>query len=230
MGLFNRISDIISANLNELTEGLEDPEKMLKQAIREMVESIGSATTQTAKSMANEKRLSRELQRNREQVDRWRQRALQAVEAGDDDLAKKAITRKNEHKKLTLALEDQIATAREASAMLKHQLEGMKAKLSEAKRSLASLTARQRAANFRKQMASQDAEIYTAVKEDAFAKFDRMKNKVEQAEAEAEAMAELRSSDVAVASVDDEDVFSNDDNLDVSAELAQMKAKLEKNN
>ncbi len=133
MGLFKRISDIISANLNELTEGLEDPEKMLKQAIREMEESIGSATTQTARSMANEKRLSRELHRNQEQAGRWQRRAAQAVEAGDD-LAKKALTRKNEHQKLMLALEDQIATAREASSMLKHQLEGMKAKLSEAKR------------------------------------------------------------------------------------------------
>ena len=228
MGLFKRISDIISANLNELTEGLEDPEKMLKQAIREMVESIGSATTQTAKSMANEKRLARELHRNQEQADRWQQRASQAVAGGDDELAKKALTRRNEHQKLTLALEDQIATALESSAMLKHQLEGMKAKLSEAKRSLASLTARQRAANFRKQMACQDAGICTEVEENAFAKFDRMKNKVEQAEAEAEAMSELRSSDAVVVSVDDEDVFSNDDDLDVSAELAQMKAKLEK--
>ena len=225
MGLFKRISDIISANLNELTEGLEDPEKMLKQAIREMEESIGEATTQTAKSMANEKRLSRELQRNQEQAQRWQQRASQAVEAGDDDLAKKALTRKNEHQKLTLALEDQIATARESSAMLKHQLEGMKAKLSEAKRSLASLSARQRAANFRKQMASQDIGVSSEVEEGAFTKFDRMKAKVEQAEAEAEAMAELRSSDVAAVSLADEDVFSSDDDLDISAELAQMKAK-----
>ena len=228
MGLFKRISDIISANLNELTEGLEDPEKMLKQAIREMEESIGEATTQTAKSMANEKRLSRELQRNQEQAQRWQQRASQAVEAGDDDLAKKALTRKNEHQKLMLALEDQIATARESSALLKHQLEGMKAKLSEAKRSLASLSARQRAANFRKQMASQDIGVSSEVEEGAFAKFDRMKAKVEQAEAEAEAMAELRSSDVAAVSLADEDDFSSDDDLDVSAELARMKAKLEK--
>ena len=228
MGLFKRISDIISANINELTEGLEDPEKMLKQAIREMEESIGEATTQTAKSMANEKRLSRELQRNQEQAQRWQQRASQAVEAGDDDLAKKALTRTNEHQKLTLALEDQIATARESSAMLKHQLEGMKAKLSEAKRSLASLSARQRAANFRKQMASQDIGVCSEVEEDAFAKFDRMKNKVEQAEAEAEAMAELRNSGVAAVAIDDEDDFSSDEDLEVSAELARMKSKLEK--
>ena len=65
MGIFQRISDILSANMNELTEQFEDPEKMLKQAIREMEDSIAEVTQQTAKAMAHEKTLSRELERNR---------------------------------------------------------------------------------------------------------------------------------------------------------------------
>ena len=79
MGIFTRISDILSANLNEITEQFEDPEKMLKQAVREMEASIGEVTGQTAKAMANEKTLTRELQRNRTQQEQWQSRAEKAV-------------------------------------------------------------------------------------------------------------------------------------------------------
>ena len=77
MGVFKRISDIISANLNDLTEQFEDPEKMLKQAVREMEGSISDVTQQTAKAMANEKTMSRELERNRSQAQQWQERAAE---------------------------------------------------------------------------------------------------------------------------------------------------------
>jgi phage shock protein A len=220
MGFFKRISDIVSANLNDMAEEFEDPEKMLRQAIREMEESISEVTQQTAKAMANEKTLNRELERNQAQADEWQKRAVTAVDAGDDELAKKALTRKGEHAKLVSALEDQLESAREASIALRRQLDGMKAKLSEAKRNLATLAARKRAADFRKKMDSQAAGVSTDVDYDAFAKFDRLKNKVEQAEAEAEAMAELRSSNrEAPPSVED----LHEEDLDVAAELAELK-------
>ena len=193
MGVFRRISDIISANLNELTEGLEDPEKMLKQAIREMEETIAEVTNQTAKAMANETTLSRELERNRAQQRQWQERAEHAVTSGDDELARKALTRKNEHERLVTALEDQLRAAQEAGASLRRQLAAMKAKLAEARRNLATLSARQRAADFRKKMERRAVGVTSEIDDSAFAKFDRMKAKVEQAEAEAEALAELRA-------------------------------------
>ena len=226
MGLFKRINDIISANLNELTEGFEDPEKMLKQAIREMEESIADATTQTAKALANEKILAKELANNERQADKWQQRAQQAVEAGDDELARKALVRKQEHDKLVVALEDQLTLAREASQGLRRQLDAMKAKLAEAKRNLSTLSARQRAANFRKKMQSVGTEVYTELDEDAFAKFDRLRSRVEQAEAEAEAMAELHTP--GAVDVDLEQEFAEDEGAEVDAELAQLKRSLRK--
>jgi phage shock protein A len=224
MGLFKRISDIISANLNELTEQCEDPERMLKQAIREMEESIAEATTQTAKAMASEKTLARELERNRAQQVQWEDRAAKAVEAGDDDLARKAIARKNEHQKVVSALEDQQEAAREASTSLRRQLEAMQAKLAEAKRSLATLSARKRAADFSKRMDMQAAGLGTAADDCAFAKFDRLKERVEQAEAEAEALHELRGQRGALPAEAEEP----HENLDVAAELAELKRKLKK--
>jgi len=223
MGIFKRISDILSANLNDLTEGFEDPEKMLRQAIREMEESIASATQETAKALANEKVLSKELKNNQTQGQKWQSRAEQAVESGDDDLAKKALKRKNEHDKLVTALEDQMDSAQGATQSLRRQLEGMKAKLSEAKRNLATLSARQRAADFRKKMQTVGSEFQSDLDENAFAKFDRLKSRVEQAEAEAEAMAEL--SGKPVTDLDLEEEFASDESAEVDAQLAEMKKK-----
>ena len=225
MGVFKRISDIISANLNDLTEGFEDPERMLKQAVREMEETIAEVTNQTAKAMANETTLSRELERNQVQQQQWQGRAEKAVEEGNDDLARKALARKNEHEKLVAALKDQLEAAQEASTSLRCQLAGMKAKLAEGKRNLATLSARKRAADFRKKMDTQAAGVASDVDDSAFAKFDRMKAKVEQAEAEAAAMAELRGMEAGGTA---EDVEAPEEDLDVSAELAELKRKLRK--
>ncbi|MGO8747610.1 MAG: PspA/IM30 family protein [Thermoguttaceae bacterium] len=225
MGIFSRISDIISANFNEMADNFEDPEKMLKQAIREMEESIADATQQTAKAMANEKTLARELQRNRQQAGVWQSRAEAAVAAGDDDLARKALVRRREHEDLAAALEDQSQSANQAAVTLKRQLDAMRAKLAEAKRSLATLTVRKRAADFRKQVECQVAGLTPEIDESAFAKFDRLKAKVEQAEAEAEALAELRSG-VEAPPPSREELAETPS--DVAAELAEMKRKLRK--
>jgi phage shock protein A len=220
MGIFKRIGDIISANLNDMTEHFEDPEKMLKQAIREMEESIADLTQQTAKVMANEKTVSRELERNRQQSAQWQDRAAKAVDAGDDDLARRALSRKKEHEKLIAALEDQLKAAEESTAVLRRQLDAMRAKLAEAKRTQATLAARQRAADFHKRLDAQAIGAAAGVESDAFAKFEKLKSKVEQVEAEAEAMAELRRSQPGAA-VPLEETAGGD--LDVDAELAEMK-------
>lgn len=226
MGIFKRISDIVSANMNDLTEQFEDPEKMLKQATREMEDSIAEVTQQTAKAMANEKTLARELERNKSQREQWQERAVKAVDAGDDDLARKALARKNEHEKIVAALEDQLEAAREGSSTLQRQLAAMQAKLAEAKRNLSTLSIRKRSADLRKKMDAQAAGLGASIDDTAFAKFDRLQAKVEQAEAEAEAVAELRAKQAGAAPEDVSEVSGKE--LDVAAELADLKRKLKR--
>lgn len=157
MGLFKRIGDIISANLGEMADQFEDPEVMLKQAVREMEESIREATQETARALANQKKLAKELARNQSEVGQWQSRAEKAVESGDDELARKALSRKREHEKLAVALDDQMTAAKDAAQTLRHQLEAMKAKLTEAKRNLSTLAARNKAAQVRKKVYTQSA-------------------------------------------------------------------------
>ncbi len=230
MGIFQRFSDIISANLDEIAEGFENPEQMLKQAIREMDASIDSATKETAKALANSKLLRRELAKNQTQASEWEKRAEQAVSSSDDELAKRALKRRNEHEKLAAALGDQLQSADSATTSLRRQLEAMKAKLAEAKRSLATLSARQRAAQFRKKMEMVGASVCSELDDDAFAKFDRLRSRVEQAEAEAEAFAELRGSSAgpsaAANGADVEAEFEQERSDTIDAQLALIKKKL----
>ena len=227
MGIFQRISDIVSANFNDLVEEYEDPEKMLRQAIREMEEAIGTAKPDVARAMASEKTVAKELASNEAQVAVWTRRAETAVEAGDDDLARKAITRKKEYEKIAAALRDQHEAAVEASQTLRRQLEAMQAKLKDAQRRLGTLTARQKAAQVRAKVAQSQAGLTPELDQDAFNKFDRLARKVEMAEAEAEALSELARSERDLGKAG-EDLESVEEISDTEAELLELKKKMKK--
>ena len=146
MGLFKRVSDIISANLNDLIERFEDPEKMLNQVISELETAIGDAKREVVKAMAGEKLVRKQLTDYERQAEEARARAVRAVEKGDDRLARKALTRKQESLTVAAALKDQLALSTETSQTLRRQLEAMHVKLAEARRRLVAFTARQRVA------------------------------------------------------------------------------------
>lgn len=154
----------------------------------------------------------------------WSGRAAAAVEAGDDALARKALTRKREYEKIAAALRDQHEAAAEASNTLRRQLEAMQAKLSEAERRLGTLVARKKAADIRSKAA--ETGIDPQLEKDAFAKFDRVSRKVEMAEAEAEAMSELAKQERAISGAEAElDTTSDDYDVDIEAELLELKRK-----
>jgi phage shock protein A len=223
MGMFKRISDILSANLNEMVDHWEEPDKMLRQAIREMELTIDDSKRSVAKAMANEKLVGKELLENQRQAREWNTRAETAVEAGDDALARKALSRKQEHDRLAAALLDQYTAAQEASVTLRRQLDAMHAKLADAKRRLGTLEARKKAADVRARV--QMAHFDPKLNDDAFAKFDRLREKVEMAEAEADALRELSTSP---GPTDEWPDAVKCQDADIDADLAELKMKLRK--
>lgn len=221
MGLFQRVNDIISANLNEMVEKFEDPETMLKQAIREMESSIAEARREVVQVMASEKLVSKNVADNQRQARAWEEQATRAMQAGDERLARKALTRKQEHGKVSAALKDQLSATTEASLTLRRQLEAMQAKLAEAKRRLGAFSARKKAAavNARLEHAVKDVQIDNG----AFEKFDRLRQKVERLEAEADALRELDTG-----AEPEADVETIDGDLGIDLELEALKKKLAK--
>ncbi len=95
--LFKRINDVITANISDLVDRVEDPEKMIKQIIREMEENIGRAKEGVVDAIASEKTLQQNVDRHRREAKTWQENARTALKDGKDDLARQALVRKNEH-------------------------------------------------------------------------------------------------------------------------------------
>jgi phage shock protein A len=220
--IFKRINDIISANINDLIDRVEDPERMIKQIIREMEESINRAKEGVIDAIASEKRLQKDLEHHRRQSAEWLHKAEEALNAGQDDLARMALTRKKEHDNILKALEPSWESAKTTSAHLKAQLHALEAKLEEARRKRSSLVARQRAAEARQYMDSTLSHFQDGL--NAHANFARMEDRVTEIEARAEATAEVTSS----ASQVEKDLLDMEVKREVENELAALKKKVAK--
>src|SRR5207244_5760138 len=95
--IFKRINDVITANINELIDRVEDPERMIKQIIREMEDNIRKAKEGVIEAIASEKQLQKHLENHRRQSAEWLKRAEEALQANKEDLARAALARKKEH-------------------------------------------------------------------------------------------------------------------------------------
>jgi phage shock protein A len=188
MGFFGRLATLIKSNLNDLISKAEDPEKMLNQVIVDMNTQLVAAKKQVAVAIADEKRLQKQYTTQKNISDEWHRKAKLAVRAGDDALAKEALLRKKEHEADAAAFEEQWRKQQTAVNHLKTALRALNNKIEEAKRKKQVLIARQRRAAAMKDI----QETMSGLKDDsAFEMFDKMAEKVEQMEAEAEAGAEL---------------------------------------
>ena len=188
MGIFARLATLIKSNLNDLISRSEDPEKMLNQIVVEMSNQLLEAKRQVAQSIADEKRLAKQVEQETLNASEWEKRAMLAIRAGDDALAKEALARKKEHQTLAEQFQDQWSKQKQAVDQLKLALRALNNKIEEAKRKKNLLIARKKRAEAQKAI----QETMTGLKNaSAFETFDRMAGRIEQMEAEAEAHAEL---------------------------------------
>jgi phage shock protein A len=216
MGIFQRCTDILSANLNDLIDRFEDPEKALRQAIREMGQAVAAALNSAAKVIANERLLARRLAEHRDRSNEWLERARNAVAIGDDSLARRALARKGEHDRLVAALGDQQSSLEQTSAKLRRQVDAMRARVCEAQRKLSTIVARKQAADAQRVFIDAGP---SAAATAAFSKFDRLYERVETAEAETEAWTEL-------AGVSEEDeLWRRDAESEIDEQLQALRAE-----
>jgi phage shock protein A len=221
MRLFQRIGDIIAANLNDMVDRFEDPEVMLKQAIREMDAIIEGATACAARAIAGQRLLSKDLADHEEKAVSWRARAEEGVARGDDDLARRALARAHEHEAMAGALRERHTSAEQTAQALRSQVAALKAKRAEARRKLASLAARRQIA--RNSRVLHEIAAGNSTRTTGFARFERIHEQVEQAEAEADALGELyEHAEVRL----EAETASREQARRVEAELAAIKEQL----
>jgi phage shock protein A len=191
MGIFSRLKTLISSNINHLINKAEKPEKMLNQAILDMNEQLIEAKKSVAMAIANEKKLERDTQKNKDQAAEWERKAILAVKAGRDDLAKEALVRKAEYDGYAAEYEKQLIAQKGSVEKLKTGLLELQGKIEEATRKKDLLIARAKSAEAQQKIQSTMASI--AGNKTGFDTFERMAQKVDALEAEAGAAEELAS-------------------------------------
>jgi phage shock protein A len=218
MGIFSRITDVFKSNVNDILDNVEDPEKMIKQMVIEMEESINKTTLAVAQAIANEKSLERKHENAKQDKDEWEKKAMQALGAGREDLARAALEKKAIAERNTLDLGPIYTQAKDTANKLRGQLDQLKAKLDEARSRQSTLIARSQAAKAQKQI----AQSMSGVGSDAFGKFDKYEGKIEKLEAEASAFEQLAGGSTSL----DEEFKKLSSNSSVDGDLLALKAKM----
>lgn len=216
MGVLDRVSTLLRANINDLINRAEDPEKVIRQLLLDMSNQLIQVKTQVAASIADERLLQKRYEDNQKKADEWQRKAELAVDRNQDDLAKEALARKRTFQETADGFKQQWTDQAAQVEQLKEALAQLEAKISEAQTKKDLLIARARRAktetNIRKTLAGVDSS-------GALGEFERMQEKVEEDEARAKAYSELDQDTL-------ETKFKNLEQEDeLNKELAELKSR-----
>ncbi len=209
MGTFSRISNVVRAEVDEVLNNLEDPKKMVRQMVRDMEDALDDAVVAVAQAMANEKLLARRIAQKREDSALWTRKAEDAMAAGEEELARKALVQKVAVDEAVNTLQKVREEAEAVTATLRQRLAELKAKLASARTQQSTLAIRKQVVV---QEMRQDARVEA---------YDRFVRDVAREEATAEIYAEM---------VDDAQLEDEFDQLErkqrVEAEIQVLKEKV----
>lgn len=217
MGLFDRIWRLIRANFNSLVSQAEDPEKILEQTVLDMQEDLIQLRQAVAQAIATQKRTERQYSQATTTANEWKKRAQLALEKGDENLAREALTRRKSYQDTAEALKSQLDQQAGIVTQLKQNMMKLESKISEAKTKKDLYIARARSAKATQQINEMMGRVGTG---SALQAFERMEEKVLQLEAQSEAVAELGMDDL------EKRIEALGETDEVEAELAAMKNQL----
>ncbi|QBP41910.1 PspA/IM30 family protein [Paenisporosarcina antarctica] len=216
---FKRMQTVVGSELNAMLDKAEDPIKMLDQFMREMEADIREVESSVVKQIANEKFLQKKVNDSNSMITKREEQAIKALEAGNEDLARRALEDKKVHSEQVSSLQESHNRAKEDASVLRSKLDEMKNEYNQMKLKKDSLKARAESAQVRTKMNRTMSGVGGNESRNGF---DRMEEKVLQFEAEAETSEDMRSSN---RSLDDE--FKSLDS-GVDDELAALKKRMAK--
>jgi phage shock protein A len=193
MALLERVSALIRANLNDLIDRAEDPQKMLKQVILDMQNQMLQVKTQVAIAAADEHLLRKKQKENEDKHAEWMRKAELAVDKKQDDLARAALERGMGYKNLARDFGEEIEHQKTQVDNLRSAMRKLEQKLTEAQAKSELLIAKHRRS---RALTKASQARMAAHDESKMGTFDRMKNKVHSEEAMGQAMAEMANDNV----------------------------------
>ncbi len=195
MSIFKRFSDVVRSNVNSAIDAAEDPRKVLEQTILDMEGEHKKARQKLLESMTLLKQTEKHAETYRKQGVEWEGKAMAAIKAGSDELARSALAEKQKVDTMAAEAEAGVAAQKGSNEQLKEQIVALERKIQEAKSKKDELIARLNAADMKKKQAAIASGTSGAVNDgSAFDTFERMVAKIENSEAEVEARRELMGS------------------------------------
>jgi phage shock protein A len=183
MGMFSRFTDIINANLNNMLDKAEDPEKMVKLIIQEMEETLVEVRSTAAKNIAEKKTLMRQIASLETSIHNWQEKAALAISKDRDDLAKSALNEKQKCVTQVSELQHGLDQLDVFLSAVQEDSQRLQEKLLEAKRKQEAFALRQESAEVRLKVRER-AVVYNI--DEAISKFERYQQKIDRVEAEIE--------------------------------------------
>lgn len=224
MGVFTRVKDLLQANIMDLVNKAEDPEKMLNLYVERATEEVRNFQIQVNRAVADKIQLEERIENLNKEVAQRTEQATLAVQQGKDDLARTALTLKKQAETSVLDYQSQLGEQAKAVEDLQENLRILTEKLEKAKLERNNLVMRQRRAETMKKA---NEAVSGMSNQDPMANFDRMKERVERSEAEAKASKTMIQTGNSI-----EDQFAElqkgKANSEVEDELAQLKAQFKK--
>ncbi len=216
MALLDRVGTLVRANLNDLIDKAEDPEKMIKQVILDMQNQLLQVKTQVAIAIADEHLLRKKQKDNEDAAAEWMRKAELAVGKGQDDLARPALERVRSYRQIAESFSQQVADQAAQVENLKSALNKLEVKLAEAQNKSDLLIAQHRRSRALNKAGDAQLKMGDRSKE---VTFERLKSKVQHAEAVSQAKADLLADDTA----DKLEALEKED--EVEKLLAEIKAR-----
>jgi phage shock protein A len=216
MALLERVSTLVRANLNDLIDKAEDPEKMIKQVTLDMQNQLLQVKTQVAIAIADQHLLEKKKKENDEKVAEWMRKAELSVDKKQDDLARASLERVESYRELSANFQQQVDDQKAQVDNLKTALRQLEQKLAEANAKTDVLIAQHRRARAVNRASNAQLQMTNNTKSGTY---DRMKHKIVREEATAQATSELVADDVEMrlAALEKEDR--------INQLLAELKAK-----
>ena len=224
MGIFSRLNRVIKSNLNALIDQAEDPDMMIGQTVTDMKSALKRARKDLIEALGSAKRLDKKERDLEQEAADWEQKAILALEQGDDDLAREALRRKARAHREANDVRAQAAAQATAADAMKAQLERIEDKLDDLKARKKTLAAQVRQA--RTQQPDPALTSGDRLGGGAFADLERMADQIDQLDAEVEAHEVLDDPKRAAMDARFRALGSEEGEDDVDDELAALKSKL----
>ena len=188
MNIFDRFVRVVSSNINSALKGLEDPEKVLEQAVNDMQNDLVKIRQSYAEISASLKRLQKQKEQADGLANDWYKRAQLALQKGDEELAREALARRQMQLDISNGLNKQLDMQQSNIDKLYNSMMALEAKITEAKREKDSFVARARTAKTSVQVNDMLNSLTSVSSTNSMEAFNRMKEKVESLEAQAEVL------------------------------------------